>query len=97
MALRDDHTEVMLAVWIVVGVEVVITPQRLDDLPLDFLPKGRDPLREHDAATGEGCAKGVVERANAINAGVDETMARSVLFMACSLDWPGALEVGLCK
>ncbi len=44
LALRDDHAEVMLAIRVVVGVEVVIAAQRLDDLLLDFLPKRRDPL-----------------------------------------------------
>jgi hypothetical protein len=34
---------------------------------LDFLPKRRHPLREHDAAASQAGSKGVVERANAIN------------------------------
>src|SRR5208283_4412840 len=67
VALGRDHAKVVLAIGVVVGVEIIISPQRREDLALGLGPERRNRSREHDAAAGEAGAEGVVENPNAVD------------------------------
>ena len=44
VALGRDPAEVVLAIGVVVGVEIIIAPQRREDLTLDLLSRALQPL-----------------------------------------------------
>src|ERR1700730_11438109 len=66
VALDRDPAEVMLAIGIIVGIELIIAPQRREDLALSLGPERRNRSRDHDAAAAEAGAQGIVEGPNAV-------------------------------
>jgi hypothetical protein len=53
VALDRHPAEVVLAIRIIVGIELIIAPQRREDLALGLGPERRNRSRDHDAAAAE--------------------------------------------